>query len=180
MNLDFAFKNIEVSDHLRKYARRRFEKLGRFFGKGADLDCDVVMSIDKFRHRCEVNLNGEGLHINALESAQDMYAAIDLVTDKLESQIKRKISRVKEHRRRARDKEVDVFTFNLDAEPDDIQQDIAGTDRFAPKPLHLDEALIQLETIGSEFLVFLNAESSRVNVVYKRKDSGYALIDPVL
>lgn len=180
MNLNFSYKNIEVSDHLKKYARRRIEKLGRFFGKSANLECDIVMTIDKFRHRCEVNVNGEGLHINATETAQDMYAAIDLVTDKLESQIKRKISRVKEHRRKAKDKDVDVFTFNLDAEPDTEQQNVVGTDRFAPKPLHLDEALMQLETIGSEFLVFLNAESSRVNVVYKRKTTGYALIDPIL
>ncbi len=180
MNINFAFKNFEPSDHLKKYARRRMEKLGRFFGKSAGLDCDVVMLVDKFRHRCEVNVKGEGLQVNATETAQDMYAAIDLVTDKLESQIKRKISRVKEQRRKSRNTDVDVFTFNVDAEPEEEQQDVIGTDRFAPKPLHLDEAIMQLDSIGSEFLVFLNAENNRVNVVYKRRASGYALIDPVL
>lgn len=179
MNINFAFKNYEASDHLKKYARRRFEKLGRFFGKSAGLECDVVMSVDKFRHRCEVNVTGEGLHINATEVAQDMYAAIDLVTDKLESQIKRKVSRVKEHRRKARNADVDVFTFNVDAEQDE-EQTVTGTDRFAPKPLHLDEAIMQLDLIGSEFIVFLNAENSRVNVLYRRKTAGYALIDPVM
>lgn len=179
MNLSFAFKNFEASDHLKKYARRRMEKLGRFFGKSGDLDCEVVMTVDKFRNRCEVNLNGEGLHINATEVAQDMYAAIDLVLDKLESQIKRKISRVKEQRRKARNTDIDVFTFNVDAEPEE-EQKVIGTDRFAPKPLHIDEALMQLDTIGSEFLVFLNAENNRVNVIYRRKTTGYALIDPIL
>lgn len=179
MNITFAFKNFEASDHLKKYARRRFEKLGRFFGKSSGLECDVVLSQDKYRHRCEVNVTGEGLHINATEVAQDMYAAIDMVTDKLESQIKRKVSRVKEQRRKARNADVDVFTFNVDAEPDE-EQAVIGTDRFHQKPLHLDEAMMQLEMIGSEFLVFLNAENGRVNVIYRRKPSGFALIDPVM
>lgn len=155
------------------------EKLGRFFGKSANLECDVVMLVDKFRHRCEVNVKGEGLQINATETAQDMYAAIDLVTDKLESQIKRKVSRVKEQRRKSRNAEVDVFTFNVEAEPEE-EPAVIGTNRFASKPLHLDEAMMQLDSIGSEFLVFLNAETNRVNVVYKRRTSGYALIDPIL
>lgn len=179
MNLSFAFKNFDASDHLKKYARRRMEKLERFFGKGSDLECDVVMTVDKFRHRCEVNISGEGTHINATEQAQDMYAAIDLVTDKLESQIKRKISRVKEQRRKARNAEVDVFTFNVEAEPEE-ETAVVGTDRFASKPLHLDEALMQLDSIGSDFLVFLNAENNRVNVIYRRRSQGYALIDPIL
>lgn len=179
MNIAFAFKNFEASDHLKKYARRRMEKLGRFFGKAAGFDVNVVMTVDKFRHRCEVNVNGEGMNINATETAQDMYAAIDLVTDKLESQIKRKVSRVKEQRRKARDAEIDVFTFNVEAEPDE-EPTVIGTDRFAPKPLHVDEALLQLDDIGSDFLVFLNAENNRVNVIYRRRTSGYALIDPIL
>lgn len=180
MNVTFAFKNFDASDHLKKYARRRMEKLGRFFGKGADLECDVVMTVDKYRNRCEVNVAGEGVHINATETAQDMYAAIDLVTDKVESQIKRKISRVKEQRRKARNADIDVFTFNVEAEPEEGQQEVVGTDRFASKPLHLDEALAQLGSIGSEFIVFLNAEHGRVNVLYKRKIGGYGLIDPIL
>lgn len=179
MNISFAFKNFEPSDHLKKYARRRMEKLGRFFGKAAGLDVAVNLSVDKFRHRCDVNVAGEGMHLNATEQAQDMYAAIDLVTDKVESQIKRKVSRVKEQRRKARNADVDVFTFNVDVEPED-NQEVVGTDRFAPKPLHLDEAIMQLENIGSEFLVFLNAENNRVNVVYRRRTTGYAVIDPIL
>lgn len=178
MNISFAFKNIEVSDHLRKYARRRMEKMGRFFGKSSDLEANVVLTVDKFRHRCEVTITGEGLHINASEQTSDMYAAIDLVTEKVESQIKRKVSRVKEQRRKARNTDIDVFTFNLDAQDD--AQAIVGTNRFSPKPLHVDEALMQLEAIGSEFLVFLNAENNRVNVIYRRRASGFGLIDPVL
>ena len=76
MNISFAFKNFEASEHLKKYARRRMEKLGRFFGKASGLDVAVVLTVDKFRHRCEVTVTGEGLHINATEqtsAASDVY-----------------------------------------------------------------------------------------------------------
>ena len=97
----------------------------------------------------------------------------------MESQIKRQVARVNAQRRHARNTDVDVFTYNLDADAD-MQQAVDGTDRLATKPLHLDEALMQLDSIGSEFLVFFNAENNRINVVYRTKVNGYALIDPVL
>ena len=72
-----------------------------------------------------------------------------------------------------------MFTYNIEAEAE-APQPVEGTDRLAAKPLHLDEALMQLDSIGSEFLVFFNAENGRINVVYRTRTSGYALIDPVL
>ena len=179
MNIAFSFKNFEPSEHLKKYARRRMEKMGRFFGKSSGLEINVVMTMDEIRHRCEVTVTGEGLHLNASEQTNDMYAAIDLVRDKLESQIKRQVSRVREQRRKARNADVDVFTYNMEGEADGAP-DISGSDRFANKPLHLDEALMQLESVGGDFFVFINAETTRVNVVYRKSAGGFALIDPVL
>ncbi|MDR2574277.1 MAG: ribosome-associated translation inhibitor RaiA [Desulfovibrio sp.] len=179
MNISFAFKNFEPSEHLKKYARRRVEKLERFFGKSSGLEVSLVLVVDKFRHRCEVTITGEGLHSNASEQSNDMYAAIDLVADKVESQIKRQVSRVKEHRRKTGKADIDVFTWNPDAQAGE-DAPLYGTDRFARKPMHVDEAIMQLDSIGSEFFVFFNAENNRVNVVYRRRAGGYALIDPVL
>lgn len=179
MNISFAFKNFEASDHLKKYARRRIEKLGRFFGKSAGFEVSVVLTVDKFRHRCEVTVRGEGLHINASEQTTDMYSAIDLVTDKIEAQIKRQVSRFKKQRRKTAKSDVDVFTYNFDAQAEDTTE-VSGTNRFVQKPMHIDEAIMQLDVIGSEFLVFFNDENSRINVVYRRRAGGYALIDPVL
>ena len=97
MNISFAFKNFEASDHLKKYARRRMEKLGRFFGKSSGLEVSVVLTVDKFRHRCEVTVVGEGLHINATEQTSDMYAAIDDLMDKLNRQIARYKEKLQTH-----------------------------------------------------------------------------------
>ena len=179
MNISFTFKNFEASEHLKKYARRRMEKLGRFFGKAAGLEVGVVLTVDKIRNRCEVTVVGEGLHLAASEQTNDMYAAIDLVYDKLESQIKKHVSRVKEQRRQARNATIDVFTYNLEAEAPADSETI-GTDRFSPKPMPVEEAMMQLDNIGSDFFVFLNADSGRVNVIYRRRTGDYGLIDPIV
>ena len=180
MHIAFTFKNFEPSDHLKKYARRRFEKLGRFFGKASGLDLQITLSVDKFRHKCDVQVGGEGLQLAATEQTEDMYAAIDLVLDKLESQIKKHVSKVKEHQRQSRNAKIDVFTYHLKIEDVEEKTGIIGTSKFEPKPTHVDEALMQLETSDNEFLVFLNAESERINVIYRRRNGGIGLIDPVI
>lgn len=182
MNISYTFKNFDASDHLKKYARRKMEKLGRFLGKTSGLEINLVLSVDKFRHRCEVTVNGERMHINASDQTTDMYASVDLVAEKIESQLKRQIDKVKEHRKKTRNAEVDIFTYHVDAEEnsDEPENSLVGTRRFAKKPLHIEEALMELSSIGSEFLVFINAENGRINVIYKRRTSGYAIIDPVL
>ncbi len=177
MNIAFTFKNFEPSEHLKKYAQRRFEKLGRFFGKASGLDVQVNLSIDKFRQVCDVRVSGEGLSLAATEKTEEMYSAIDLVLDKLEAQVKKHVSRLKKHHRQARDAKVEIFTYNFGAESDDGQ---IGTRRFEPKPMALEEAILQLESVGSEFLVFLNEEHHRINVVYRRRSGDYGLIDPIV
>lgn len=179
MNITFAFKNFEPSEHLKRYARRRFEKMGRFLGKSADLEVRVALTVDKIRQKVDVQLTGEGLQLAATEQTEDMYASIDLVLDKLESQIKRHISKSKERKRPGRNNtNIDVFTFPLMDE--NGERTISGSDHFSPKPMHLDEAAMQLENLGFDFLVFINAECERVNVIYRRKSGDYGLIDPVL
>ena len=178
MHIAFTFKNFEPSDHLKKYARRRFEKLGRFFGKASGLDVQVSLGVDKFRHKCDVQVGGEGLQLAAAEQSEDMYASIDLVLDKLEAQIKKYVSRVKEHRRQSKNTVIDVFTYQIQEEGG--ERTITGTSKFEPKPMHVDEAVMQLDSSGNEFLVFLNAESERINVIYRRRNGGYGLIDPIV
>ena len=164
MHISFTFKNFEPSEHLRKYARRRMEKLGRFFGKNPALDAQVNMAVDKFRQRVEVQLTG-------------MYASIDLVLDKLEAQVKKFVSRNKEIHRKGRANDIDVYTFEVTEE--DGERTITGRDHFSPKPMSPDEAAMQLDANDFEFLTFLNSENDRINVIYRRKNGNLGLIDPI-
>lgn len=177
MHIEFTFKNFEPSEHLRKYARRRFEKVGRFLGKSPALSMQVVLSVDKFRHKAEVKLTGDNLNVSASEQSDDMYATIDMITDKVESQVRKHASRATEGRRAGR-AQIDVYSYEVNEE--NGAQVVSGTENYAPKPLHLDEALLQFQQADKEVLVFFNAELERLNVIYKKRNGDFGLIDPVI
>lgn len=179
MNVQFNFKNFDPSEHIQNYAQRRFEKLGRFFGKHHDIDIFVNMSVDKLQHRVDVRLTGNAVSITADEQSHDMYSSIDLVFDKLEAQVKKMLSRAKESRRKARNNaHIDVFSYEVI--PPEAQQTITGRDHFSPKPMSPEEAAMQLASSERKFIVFLNAENDRINVLYRRKTDDFGLIDPVI
>jgi|UPI00003940B1 putative sigma-54 modulation protein len=178
MNIAFTFKNFEPSDHLKKYANRRFEKLGRFLNKSENLELQVLLSVDKFRHKAEVQCTGEGLNLSAVEQSEDMYATIDLVLDKLEAQVKKHAEKTKDRRRSSSDDSVRMDVFNYKNNDGVRERTIIETDEIDPKPMHIDEAAMQLEALDYEFLVFKNAQNNRVNVIYRRKDGDFGLIDP--
>lgn len=171
MNIAFTFKNFEPSDHLKKYARRRFEKLGRFMHNSENAEMTVTLAVDKFRHKAEVLLAGDNLNLNAMEQSEDMYATVDMILDKLEAQIKKHSEKMKEKRRQP-------ASSPAPAASEGEGKSIIGEDKFVPKPMFLDEAAMQLEQLSDEhFLVYLDADTSRINVLYRRKDGNFGLID---
>ena len=162
MHIEFTFKNFE-------YARRRFEKTGRFLGKSPALDLQVVLAVDKHRHRAEIKLTGEGLNITASEQSDDMYATIDLVTDKIESQVRKAAAKAHQSRRKS----------TYDVQEENGTKVVNGTENYSPKPLHLDEALLQLEQTDGEVLVFFHADLERINVLYRKRNGDFGLIAPL-
>lgn len=179
MNIAYTFKNFEPSEHLKKYAARRFEKLARFIPKSDNVELAVNMGVDKFRHKIEVQFSGDYVNISAVEESQDMYASVDMVLDKLESQLKKHHEKMKEKRRNGKSPvahEVEVFSYETVGSEGNRR--IVGVDHFEPKPMHVDEAAEQLAQRDDEFLVFLNAESESVNVLYKRANGSFGLIVP--
>ena len=178
MKLSITFKNFEPSDHLRKYAQRRFDKLGRFLRKSEGVEATAVLSVDKYRHKTDVKLQGEGLTITAVEESPDMYASLDLVYEKIAAQLKKHMAQRKEKRRAgAQGKALSMDVFRFHTEGDAGDRTIVGVDKFEPKPLFDDEAAMQLEQREDEFLVFLNADSENVNVIFRRKNGEFGLID---
>jgi len=178
MNISFAFKNFEPSDHLKEYASSRFEKMAKFIGDTVETDLQINLSVEKFRHQAEVVLFADNLHISAYEESEDMYSTIDLVLDKLESQLKRMRERHKERRRAGTPRAARMDVISFTEESGAREPNIKETDNFEPKPMSIDEAAMQLESLKYEFLVFRNAETSRVNVIYRTKNGDFGLIDP--
>jgi len=178
MNISFAFKNFEPSDHLKEYASSRFEKMAKFIGDTVETDLQVNLSVEKFRHKAEVILLADNLHLSAFEESEDMYSTIDQVLDKLESQLKRLRERHKERRRAGTPRAARMDVISFSDEGDGRAPTIKETDNFEPKPMSVDEAAMQLDSLKFEFLVFRNAETARVNVIYRTKNGDFGLIDP--
>jgi len=178
MNISFAFKNFEPSDHLKEYASSRFEKMAKFIGDTVETDIQVNLNVEKFRHKAEVVLFADNLHLSAYEESEDMYATIDQVLDKLEAQLKRMRERHKERRRAGTPRAARMDVISFSEEEGGREPNIKETDNFEPKPMSVDEAAMQLESLKFEFLVFRNAETSRVNVIYRTKNGDFGLIDP--
>jgi putative sigma-54 modulation protein len=178
MNISFAFKNFEPSDHLKEYAASRFEKMAKFIGDTVETELQITLSVEKFRHKADVVLTADNLHISAYEESEDMYSTIDLVLDKLESQLKRMRERHKERRKQGAPKSARMDLIRFEGEKGHRVPTIKESDNFEPKPMHIDEAAMQLENLKYEFLVFRNADNSRVNVIYRSKNGDFGLIDP--
>lgn len=180
MNIALTFKNFEPSDHLRRYATRRFEKLGRFVSKTENAEITVVLTVDKFRHKADVQFSSDTVSVSAVEQTSDMYATVDMVLDKLQAQLKKHAERMREKRRDA--------SGDAGAAPGLAWQlmpekgvSLVVEEVVEPKPMFAEEAAMQLNQRDNEdVLVFLNAETERINVVYRRKQGDFGLIDPVL
>jgi len=180
MKIQFTFKNFEPSEHMRNYARKRFEKLSKYIRDNDNVDMQVNLSVDKFRHVAEVLVTGKNIHISANEKSEDMYSTIDMVLDKVEAQLRKQREKNKDKHKTARTNKavrMDVISFTR-SESGESEKIITSTDQYEPKPMVVDEAAMQLENLNYEFLVFLNAETERVNVLYRRKNGDFGLIDP--
>ena len=181
MNIAFTFKNFEASDHLKKYARRRMEKMGRFFGKASGLEVGVVLTVDKFRHRCEVTIAGEGLHLSASEQSSDMYAAIDVAAAKVVRQLRKYKTKVIDRKLRAVDETIrtePVPTKDLDQLMEELAADeeVVRVKEIEFEPLTEEEALVKIDLLGHDFFAYTDRDTSMVNVLYRRDDGGYGLL----
>jgi len=181
MNITFNFKNFEPSEQLREYAKDRFAKLTKFLGNSSNADLQVNLSVEKFRQMAEVTLAGDYLHISAYEESEDMYSTVDLVLDKLEAQLRKMSEKKKDSHKKAQKTaqavRMDVIHFE-ESDSGERERTIVETDSYEPKPMSVEEAAMQLDVLQYEFLVFLNAQTERLNVIYRRKNNDYGLIDP--
>src|ERR1700693_3254074 len=179
MRLQVKGRNVEVSDQIRSYAEEKLGKLDRLVKGPTGIELELAVEKNPSiaaNHVAEATVWTKGPVLRARESSADMKASIDQLVDKLERQVKR----YREKRRPRRHGRADAPP--ADALPvDELPQDgptIVKTKQFPVKPMSPEEAVLQLELVGHDFFVFRNAESDEVNVVYRRRDGDYGLIEP--
>lgn len=174
MKFIISGKNIEITDALRNKAMKKLGKLDKFFDPETEIH--VTMSVEKSRHILEVTIPFDGGVMRAEVEGDNMYAAIDKAIDILEGQIRRYKTRLE---KRLREGAYTPENFESGKEVEEEGEfKVVRTKRFEMKPMDVEEAILQMNLLGHEFYVFTNAETNQVNVVYRRKDGNYGLIEP--
>ena len=175
MQTSVTFKNLDSSDTLRSYVQEKLDRFDRLLDNPAE--ANVVLSVEKFRHMAEINIVGDRLTINGKEETIDMYSAIDMVLDKLEKQIKKSKEKIRERRSGAKARNKSMLAEELNLPEEELERQIK-IKNIEYKPMHVEEAALQMDLLDDNFLVFTNARSDQVNVLYRRKDGHYGLIQP--
>lgn len=184
-------KNIDVTPALKKHAEEKVQKLERYFN-GEPMEVQISMEVEKERHIVEVTAFVKGLILRGEEASGDMYASIDGVMDKLERQVRkyktkihdRYIEKKQEYKEEYKEKRKEqVLNHKLGNDEENVDTDvfepqIVRTKRFPMKPMNVEEACMQMDLLDHDFFVFHNADTEETNVVYKRNDGHYGLIEP--
>jgi len=178
MQVSVTFRNMESKEILREYVQEKISKLKKYFDY--PLEANVVLIVEKHRHIAEVTLVANRLTINAQEETEDMFSAIDRVLDKLERQILKHKEKIKRHK--VSSPAPESFRPMDDSEPISSEEGpepkMIKSKRVRAKLMSVEEAAMQMDFLENDFLVFTNANSKTLNIIYRLKDGHYGLIEP--
>lgn len=173
MNFTITGKNIEVTEGLRSAIQEKIGKLDKYFS--SETVAIVTLSVEKERQKIEVTIPVKGSIIRAEEVSNDMYVSIDLVEEIIERQLRKYKTKLVDAKQAAAEFNKNYIEKDYDDEP---EVKIVRSKKFGIKPMNPEEACVQMELLQHNFYVFLNSETDEVNVVYKRKNNTYGLIEP--
>jgi len=178
MQITTTFRHLDPSDPLKSYAEEKLERVNKYIDE--PVVAQVFMTVEKIRHCAEVTITAKGITIKASEETNDMYSAIDAAVDKIERQLRRYKERIKNHKPASESLARQVKKTVVAAESIDQQQEpvVIRTNTFSIKPMSVDEAVMQMDLLHKDFLVFTDAVTDSISVVYRRKDGNYGLIEP--
>ena len=173
MNINFKGKNFEVTPALKEHAEKKLSRLERIM----EIDKVMVTLVHrKSKQKAEVTMTVKGYLLRAEVYAQDAYAAIDIVVDKLEKQLVKYKEKLQRKTKKDREKLADVAVLET---PEPKEDELVRTKHFNVKPMTVDEAIMQMNMLGHTFFVFATSENDEeINVVYLRNDEKYGLIVP--
>jgi ribosome hibernation promoting factor len=175
-------RHLQITDSINDYCTKKIESLHLDYPK--IIEAHFILEVAKYRHSVEVVLVcSNHITIEACEETNDMYAAIDGVVDKIARQMRKYKTRLMKKHRPRKDVVQHLDEHILNPEPiegdEHAEHAVVRTERYPVKPMFVDEAVLQLEMSHRQFLVFMNARNSRVNVMYRRKSGDFGLIEPV-
>ena len=191
MQLSVTFRHMEATEALKRYVGERFERIKKYFPD--PISVHVVMSTIRYNHRVDVNVQlHNGFQIAGRETTENMYSSIDLVVAKIERQVRRYKDKLQTHKTKSNFAPVPwTHSVLVHEEPTTAASETASledssvtepkvverTERFHANPMSVVQARMQLDLLDEQFLVFRNQDSGGVNVIYRREDGSYGLIE---
>ena len=181
LNFNIRGENIEVTPAIRDHVEGKIEKIERYFNEDINANANVNLKVynDK-QTKVEVTIPMKNLTLRAEERNNDMYAAVDLIVDKLERQIRKyktKVNRKFREREGAGTYFANVTQAELAADVADEEYTVVRTKQFDLKPMDQEEAILQMNMLGHDFYIYTDSESDGTHIVYKRRDGKYGLIE---
>lgn len=188
MKLVIHGRNIEITDAIREYVHQKIEKAANHYLNTTN-EIDVHLSVARnpridSRQTAEVTVYASGAVIRAEESSENLYASLDLVADKIARQLRKYKERRLDKKTQAQLKTSELVAIEpvetdlIGSRTPELPAEVVRTKYFAMSPMTIDEALEQLQLVGHDFYMFLNAESNEINVIYERNHGGYGVIQP--
>jgi putative sigma-54 modulation protein len=183
MNLDITGRHIEITPALKEFTEEKLRKLEKLLR--GPLDVKVVLGIEKHRHMAEIQVKSKTAVLSGTQETGDLYASIGEVVDKLERQALKHKEKIRDHKHRKSLRspevaaEIDATTPRPSAaDKSDELPRVHRSESYSVKPLSVEDAVLELESGSEELLVFRDSTTDRVNVIYRRSDGDYGLVDP--
>ena len=181
MQTSVTFRHMDTSAALKEHALDKSSRLDKYFDDTAE--AHVVLTLERYLHKAEVNINAGGMAICGKEASSDMYNSIDRAMEKIERQVRRYREKLTGMRQRDLGTKMKMRFKLLESvdEVEDLATDlpptIIETKEFQARPMMLDEAVMQMDLLHNDVLVFLNAKTDQLNVLYRKKNNKYGLIE---
>lgn len=186
MQLNITFRNLDASESLKEYAREKVERVNKYLDRAGE--AHVVLSLERHIHYADITIYSGRYVLRGTGDTPDMYASLDAAMDKIEKQLIRYKEKLKNHHGRDRAHhrrdllesalKVRHNVISLPESPDaDAPPEVIKSDELVASPMTVDEAVMQMDLMNNDFLVFTNSASNQMNVVYRRKDGHYGVLD---
>lgn len=179
MQVTTTFRHMEQSEALKSYAEEKLDRVAKYIDE--PINAQVYFAVEKkIRHIVEIVISAKGISTKASEATNDMYAAVDAVIDKIERQLKRYKEKIKTHKPAGAEngRQISKKIFEGESIETSAEPVVIRTKTETAKPMSVDEAVMQMNLLHKDFIVFTDSTSNEINVLYRRKDSNYGLIEP--
>ncbi len=168
--------NFKVTGAIESYVKDKLSKLETYLGDNQNIKANVLINVHGRSQKVEVTIPLKNFILRAEESQEDLYAAIDLVADKIQRQIRKNKTRLASKKMKTVVAQDFVFE-KIEDEPEEKEEKIVKRKKVEVKPMSEEEAILQMELLGHQFYIFKDAETNNIAVVYKRKEGDYGIIE---